>query len=913
MMRFPLFCFVLSFGSVLFACEAWGVVTDEEIQVEGEYLMLRVKPTGGGPLDVLGWVGAEENFSGADGLLVEGFGVGSYYVGGRRLNETLEVLDSYEDRPVFRYSYDGDGPNIRGLHVSRLMEPLPDEGSIRVTLTVENRGDERQWIAPWVRNDVLPGGGLDVGDRLDVPTLTGIVQPRSDGYLSASRNWIAATDPAKRVTLYGVYHAEDTFAFRSEWEGDSPSRAFQTVFVPRMLAPGASWSTTYRVNVVRGLQHVDFATDELAVQLDYETGQMTLLIASVKRFEEVSLHGRIVAPNGRVWRLPTKNFMLGPGAAARCTYGWVPPADGSYEFIAELRRDEVPVALGKDTGSPHGGIDTQFVVGEARGIQMAAWSDAPYALERGARARPGALAAREPVPVWFASSLEKVFPRDVVKEGGLLDRTVRLSLAGNERESFQVVLRPPPGKNLVNVELEVGELVDARSGARIEKDAIATYVVGFHDIRIPSYFEGPTGPVPDALLPHRTPIVVKGGTTRPLWFTVFARAGLPAGTYRGEITVRADGLAPIALRVEARVYDFSLPKRSALKTDFGFWREAALRGAKAIGGTPTVGRLDAAYRENASAHRVTLRTLSGLPAESADYSASLDAYAERLDALQGSGVTSISVPSTLLDIPEQLRQANAFIKKEGLQNLAFVHLYHEPLSPAWPRLLETMQRWKEIAPDIPIMVTTGGIKPFIPEVLDRWAVHAQVFDTVNNQILLEAIAGGREVWWYINHAPPRPYGNFFIDFAPIEHRVLFWQAWALGIKGMHYWSVNYIEPGCNPWKSALDVTPVNGDGLLVYPGPEGPINSIRWENIRDGIEDYDYLALFSALRKRLETRGGHEVLLEEAARAYDLGEVVPNLVTFSRDVSVLLEKREALGASIEAMTRALVTRGSTRL
>jgi len=232
-------------------------------------------------------------------------------------------------------------------------------------------------------------------------------------------------------------------------------------------------------------------------------------------------------------------------------------------------------------------------------------------------------------------------------------------------------------------------------------------------------------------------------------------------------------------------------------------------------------------------------------------------------------------------------------------------LAHEPTEPSWPRLLEAMQRWKDNAPHIPIMVTSSGLDPFIPEALDRWAVHAQVFDTPQNRTLLEAISAGREVWWYVDLAPPRPYGNLLLDFQAIEHRVLFWQAWALGIRGMHYWNVNYLPPEGDVQDEILDLTPVNGDGVLVYPGAAGPVDSIRWEVIRDGIEDYDYLDLFIQRRNRLLDAGGHEALLEKAAGVYNLEQLIPDLVTFPRDPRLLLEKREALARMIETMDQAL--------
>ena len=40
------------------------------------------------------------------------------------------------------------------------------------------------------------------------------------------------------------------------------------------------------------------------------------------------------------------------------------------------------------------------------------------------------------------------------------------------------------------------------------------------------------------------------------------------------------------------------------------------------------------------------------------------------------------------------------------------------------------------------------------------------------------------------------------------------------------------------WNAAEQV---NGDGILIYPGAKGPLPSIRLENIRDGIEDFELL------------------------------------------------------------------------
>ena len=98
----------------------------------------------------------------------------------------------------------------------------------------------------------------------------------------------------------------------------------------------------------------------------------------------------------------------------------------------------------------------------------------------------------------------------------------------------------------------------------------------------------------------------------------------------------------------------------------------------------------------------------------------------------------------------------------------------------------------------------------------------------------------------------------------------------------------------------------NGDGRFLYPPNrdndrkqkflDGPVNSIRWEILRDGIEDYEYFAL---LRELLKSKP------DAAAEA--LLKVPPSVFTdmthFNTDPSPLLQHREKLARAIERLSR----------
>ncbi|MCL4215421.1 MAG: DUF4091 domain-containing protein [Candidatus Hydrogenedentes bacterium] len=897
----------MSFGLILMLWtlglgQPAGAVT-EDIEVRGNYLDVLIDAGEGAPVESFMFSGTDRDQAGPDGLLQEGFGVSSFYVPNRRLNGRLEVLVNIDNRPLAQYAYDGDGPNITGIRATRLMEPMLNESSLKVDWTLEHKGTEDQWVAPWVRQDITPGGAMDDADRVDLPTVDGVRRIAYDAYYQASRNWFAVTDTALRETVYGVFNSDHVHSFLVQQDEKKKSFVVQTAFVPRIMAPGAKWETKYRINAVRGLTHVNFATSELAAQLDYKAGELVLLIAGAKPLPDTRIAARILGPEGDVFDLPAKRFTATPDAVIRCTYPWKAPEDGAYEFLAQLTHNGKPFDLGADMAPPHGGIDAQFTVGEGAAAPFEAWTDAPYALEHGGRELRRNLAARGDVAMWFDSPMEKIFPKDVAVSTGTYQAEHTIRLARNESESFQFIVRPPKDRTLRNLTVRLGGF-EHETGVRIQQSNVSAHRATYYRVKVPSNFEGPTGYWPDALPPVET-FTAPGGQCSPLWFTVTAPANAQPGIYTGKLQLMSPDLDPMEFTIKVEVYDFELPRTPALKTDFGFEPQLAYDWCKQFGYTGTLERCESEYLGHALQHRVTLRQGAQLPAESANYAASLAGFERRLTDLKQRGISTVAVPPSLLDVPEQLTLANEFVIRHGLRDMAFCPIADTPPKPAWPRLVENMQRWQELAPDIPLVVTTQGLEAFLPDQLTIWSVHLPMMDTVNNRPVLERVSQGGEVWTWLNYSPPRPYANFLIDFNGIEHRTLFWQIWTLGMKGFSYWSINHTAPGQNPWEDLLDVTPVNGDGFLVYPSANGPVSSIRWELIRDGLEDFDYLVLLRERIVELERSAKGSDLLKRAQAVLNLEKLVPNLVTLSRDSALLESKRDEIARMIVELNNVL--------
>jgi hypothetical protein len=105
----------------------------------------------------------------------------------------------------------------------------------------------------------------------------------------------------------------------------------------------------------------------------------------------------------------------------------------------------------------------------------------------------------------------------------------------------------------------------------------------------------------------------------------------------------------------------------------------------------------------------------------------------------------------------------------------------------------------------------------------------------------------------------------------------------------------------------------NGDGRFIYPPRhwkdssdrpllEGPVTSIRWENLRDGMEDYEYLWLLRAAIEKAAKANKHGQLLAEANDLLKVPDSVSkDLTHFAVDPHALLARRDRVASMIERL------------
>ncbi|MCX7598636.1 MAG: DUF4091 domain-containing protein, partial [Armatimonadetes bacterium] len=253
---------------------------------------------------------------------------------------------------------------------------------------------------------------------------------------------------------------------------------------------------------------------------------------------------------------------------------------------------------------------------------------------------------------------------------------------------------------------------------------------------------------------------------------------------------------------------------------------------------------------------------------------------------------------------EILRQTEAHLAEKGWLDLAYLYVIDEPGADYFPQVRQVFEFVHSAAPHLKRLLTYGygATRPHEPgrpkyaELAGCVDIHVPHSDCFDAEYLAARQKLGEEIWAYVCISAQRPYLNIWgIDYPGTDPRVLFWQLHRYGITGFLYWAITYWEK--DPWKEPMTYPGGNADGSLLYPGKDGPVDSLRWELTRDGIEDYDYLDLArrTATRLRAAGKATQADKLEALCRA---DAVTTEWKVYTQDPQVIMAQRRALAEAL---------------
>ena len=515
--------------------------------------------------------------------------------------------------------------------------------------------------------------------------------------------------------------------------------------------------------------------------------------------------------------------------------------------------------------------------------------------------------------VFTASSLDRIFldGRTLLKP--VFDVKASLSAARNEYESFQVVVYPTQ-KNMTGVYLQVSDLADPKTNNKIPVENITWRQVGYVPTETPYYPVKFVGLWPDPLLPVKS-VDINAGAVQPFWVTVYVPETTPPGDYLGTVTVGSLEFPARQVPVSVHVYDFVLPKENTLKTAFDFY------------GHMTKVRYPQGEMETSATWHARLDDLNdkfiiGMLKHRMNPILNIDPPSQyelgNVDRYRVYGLNNFAIgkkggtfqnnwpkdaPSIEAMLPLYRTYAEHLLLNKML-DYTYIYTWDEGEmdNPLVPKIANMVHK---AYPGLKNMVCYHGLwdpseNPEWGKDIDIWTFQIDNFDETKMRKLQKM---GMEILMYISGPSGATTPQLALDFDSIDYRIIPWICWKFDIRGFLYWCVNWW-PNVDPFHSARNAEwEQNGNGLLMYPGPDGPIDSLRIEIFRDGMEDYEYIQILLGKLKVLRSQGLDEKYKDYFNSSKQVltmdDSIVASMGQFTRDGEYLKSRRDAIARKIE--------------
>jgi hypothetical protein len=540
--------------------------------------------------------------------------------------------------------------------------------------------------------------------------------------------------------------------------------------------------------------------------------------------------------------------------------------------------------------------------------------------------------ATEPaMSVYVVDEFARVGPRDRPDA----EHAAVLRAARNEYAPFQIVVRAGTG-GLKRVNAAAGPLMLKR-GKAIPAAQITLYREHYVEVRkLSPKSKSVPGWYPDALIPFldpstgkppvrarfaAAPFDIAPGSNQPLWVDVLTPRDATPGEYRGTIMISAEGIKPHRVPIKLTVWDFALPDTPSMRTHFGdadvnplvsrppqiaVWRSLDEAGQRA---------LQTAYAELVAAHRICPPIPPFLmPNVNADGTidpqsthAALKQWIERFHitgfpirflGMDGRGWLGDPLGADRKRNALYLSSMYAYLRDNHWDKLAYVYVVDEPNSvQAYNDVRARAGFVHEVALALKVLCTKQ------PQVRNRaWGslvgsvdIWAPLWPMFQEAAAKERLAAGEEIWSYTALCQGSPHDDtpfWELDLPLLNYRIPMWISWHFGITGLLYWSTTNWASTRDVWTNPLTYeNQYNMEGSLLYPGVDagvqGLVASIRLKEIREGLEDYEYLRLLAERRGRAAA----EHVVKRIARAWQDWDTEPRH---------LLEARAEIAGSILA-------------
>lgn len=510
--------------------------------------------------------------------------------------------------------------------------------------------------------------------------------------------------------------------------------------------------------------------------------------------------------------------------------------------------------------------------------------------------------------------------------------TLKLSGIRGETISGQVAVMAK--KSVTGITVKIGALRNEITGSEIPAGSVTWNFVG----SVPLLKNTPNQP-PDVLTrpaPARFPDYLsdervtdlKAKSIRSVWITITVPENTEEGTYICRLTANS-GKEEQYIPVKVKIYPLSLPPERHLKVVE--WHNTAgfekFHGIKEKYSKEWFDMLRK-YAENMVAHRQNIfqvpmdnieieRTASG---EFRFNFMNFDNIAEvfwktgKMDFIETGFLANFgkdawfSTEIILRDfrvrdvstreiitlkgtdvVPYLLPAFESHLREKGWINKTLFHIRDEPSvhnAVAWKVMSQYIHQYAPDLVRIDAIETTfllDDIEIAVPK-LDHFATWYDSFKEWKDK--------GHELWFYtVGIFQGSRFPDKTIDMPLIDSRIMHWINYKYDASGYLHW-------GYNQWNDDPfnDTGEHIGDGWHVYPSKDGVLNSLRWEQMRNGIQDYEYLWMLENKTRALKgSLGSRFSWIDPKQRGKEIAAgVVKGFADHTDDPETLLNARDQI-------------------
>lgn len=397
---------------------------------------------------------------------------------------------------------------------------------------------------------------------------------------------------------------------------------------------------------------------------------------------------------------------------------------------------------------------------------------------------------------------------------------------------------------------------------------------------------------------------IEAYSAQPIWFTIKIPRETQIGSYKGLITIQTKEFSPVTIPITIIVKDIELPNSIDYKFNLDLWinpsaiaehynlehwsekhwnliktylKDYAAKGGKNITTTithepwqkPWIG--SSTHPQSEFGYRSMIEWTKTKKGDWAfDYSI-FDTYVELAEKVGISGAIN-SYSLTPFRTSQKILYKDESSKE---QKILEVDINDSEYKEIWVAFLKNFKlhlikkNWFERTylgfdekPESDLRTIKKIIEEAAPEFLSRVIIagHPEATSHAQNlsisymffpgqklekkalvpvlPTILERNEAGKQTTFYLCAEPAHP--NTLTYSPAVEAQLIPWLA-------LKYKTDGYLRWAYNNWTSDTFNKPVflhsQGDDYYVYPGKNGPISSIRWELLKEGIEDYELYRL----------------------------------------------------------------------